>query len=84
MLAIVSVLSPDASEPVFEPAYSVTDPTDRDRSESKEAIDRLPDSSRTRNCEIDGFGGEVNCDDNGGVESPVIWIEGVGRSDRIS
>jgi hypothetical protein len=39
------------SESAIDPAYSETDVTEGE----SEVIDRVPESSRTRNCEIEGF-----------------------------
>jgi hypothetical protein len=39
------------SESAIDPAYSVTDDTEG----VSEVIDRVPESSRTRNCEIEGL-----------------------------
>lgn len=59
VLGIVSVsLVVEASDSALDPAYSVTDAAEGVR----EVIERVPESSRTRNCEIEGFippGGEV-------------------------
>ena len=47
---------------ISESAYSVTDAMDV--GEPKDVIDRCPESSRTRNCEIDVFCGDASEDDS--------------------
>lgn len=68
----------ELSDPALEPAYS--EKLDAD-GEVSDVIDRLPDSSRTRNWEIDGFAAPASGEEALGVDSLEMCIVGVGRSD---
>jgi len=60
------------SESAIDPAYSETDAIEGEI----EVMDRVPESSRTKNCEIEGFrpgAGEV---ERFGAESPRSGLEG--------
>jgi hypothetical protein len=68
------------SESAIEPAYSETDVTDGE----SEVMDRVPESSRTKNCEIEGFRpgeGEI---ERLAAESPRSGLEGRPCCARIS
>lgn len=74
MLGIVSVsLAVDPSESALDSAYSVTDPIEG----VSEVTDRVPASSRTRNCEMEGLtpaeGGE---EERTGDVSPLKGLAG--------
>jgi len=69
-----------ASESAIEPAYSVTDATEG----VSEVIDRVPESSRTRNCEIEGFRAPVGDVERFGADSPRSGLEGRPCCARIS
>jgi hypothetical protein len=68
------------SESAIDPAYSETDVTEGE----SEVMDRVPESSRTKNCEIEGFSpgeGEI---ERFGAESPLSGLEGRPCCARIS
>ena len=68
------------SDSAIDPAYSETEVTEGE----SEVIDRVPESSRTKNCEIEGFDpgeGEV---ERCSAESPLSGLEGRPCCARIS
>jgi hypothetical protein len=60
------------SESAIDPAYSVTDDTEG----VSEVIDRVPESSRTRNCEIEGLRLPVGEVERLGAVSPLSGLAG--------
>jgi len=81
VLRLVSVsLAVDPSDSAFDPAYSVTEPTDG----VSEVIDRVPESSCTRNCEMEGLTLAEAGEDRGGDVSPLNGLAGRCCCARIS
>lgn len=72
-LGIVSVsFAAEASDSAIDPAYSVTEAAEGVR----EVIERVPESSRTRNCEIEGFIPPVGEDERVGAVSLLNGLDG--------
>lgn len=83
MVSVSLAVVAEVSEPALDPTDSAKEAMDG--GEAREETDRLPESSRTRSCVIEGFAPPASGEETAGVESPLICIAGVGRcSDRIN